>query len=205
MTDHQGLPDFIGPYRVGALIIETDNARVYESFHPMRCSKLAIKAIKKQGVNLQAIEDECTLMLEIDHPNIMHAIDIYDLPNYKCVVMPLATGGDLFEYISANQRLEEVTACKVMFYALNALNYMHQLGIWHRDIKPENFLLMNDLKSDPSILLADLGYAKRFAPGETSQDWLGTPLYAAPEIYRKIPCMYFLLSHYYTKQTNISF
>ena len=192
MQGRQGLSGFVGPYHVGAVIMETDNSIVYESFHPMRCTKLAIKAIKKYAVNQQQIEDECNLMIEIDHPNIIHPIDIIDLEDYKCIIMQLATGGDLFEYIAANGKLPEEAACKFMFYALQAIDYLHNLGIIHRDIKPENFLLMDDDMTEPKIILADLGFAKRFAPGELSNEWLGTPLYAAPEIYRKTPCMYFL-------------
>ena len=184
------IPPFIGPFHVGSLIYPSTHADVYESFHPMQCTKLAIKAIRKAGVNPQTIEDECILMTEIEHPNIIRAIDFYDLPNYKCIVMPLATGGDLYELITSRGRIPEVQACKIMFNALQALKHLHHLGIWHRDIKPENIFLMNEDLNEPNIILADLGFAKIFEENELSQDWLGTPLYAAPEIYKRIPCMY---------------
>ena len=182
-----GLCGFVGPYHVGALIFETDNSCVYESFHPMKCSKLAIKAIKKRGHSPQAIEDECNLIQEISHPNIMSAIDIIDLPDYRCIIMPLATGSDLFEFINNHDRIPEDVACKIMYSCLKAIDYIHSLGIWHRDIKPENFLLCDDDFQNPEVRLIDFGFAKRFAPGETSTDQLGTPLYAAPEIYAGRP------------------
>ncbi|OHT04988.1 CAMK family protein kinase [Tritrichomonas foetus] len=181
------IPDFIGPYHIGSLIIETDNSMIYESFHPSRCEKLAIKLIKKDGVNPQIIDDECLLMKEIQNDQIMHAYDIFDLLHYRCIVMPLATGGDLFEYIAANSGMEEHAACQVIHTALTAIQYLHSLDIWHRDIKPENFLLLDDSIVDPNVCLADLGYAKRIPPGEKSSDYLGTPIYAAPEIHQKIP------------------
>lgn len=190
-----GLSGFVGPYHVGSLIMETDNSLIYESFHPQKCEKLAIKAIKKSHCTPQMIEDECDLMQQVSHPNIMHIIDSFDLPEYRCVVMPLATGGDLFEYIEQNGRMDEQMACKVMYSAFDAINHLHQMGIWHRDIKPENFLLMDSNYEDPTIYLADFGYAKRFDFGERGTDWLGTPLYAAPEIYKKQPCMFLLAFH----------
>lgn len=183
------LPEFIGPYHIGAVIIETDNSIIYESYHPQRCEKLAIKCIKKQGVNPQIIEDECTIMLEISHNAIMHPVSdgIFNLDLYRCIVMPLATGGDLFEYVVANGPMNENSASQVMHRALQAISYLHNLGIWHRDIKLENFLLMDDSVVDPNVVLADLGFAKHFTPGEYSTDFLGTPLYAAPEIHAKQP------------------
>jgi serine/threonine protein kinase len=153
----------------------------------MKCTKLAIKAIKKSAQPPQVIEDECNLIQEISHPNIMSAIDIIDQPNYKCVIMPLATGGDLFEFIANQDRIPEDVACKIIYSCLKALDYLHSLGIWHRDIKPENFLLFDDDTQNPDVRLTDLGFSKRFAPGEMSTDKLGTPLYAAPEIYAGKP------------------
>ena len=185
------VPQFVGPYRLYNLIFETDNSIVYESYHPEQCKKLAIKLIKKQGVNPQIIHDECQIMSEIDCEYIMQQIDVIELPFYTAVVMPLATGGDLFEYISANGQMEEHAACQVIHTALLALQYLDSLGIWHRDIKPENFLFMDDSLSEINIVLADLGFAKHFDRDELCTDWIGTPAYAAPEIHSRTPCMYF--------------
>ena len=181
-----GVPAFIGPYVIGSVIMETDNAIVYESFHPERCAKLAVKCIKKSCVNPQTIETECAVMRELSKCKYtIEVIDILDLDNFRCIVMPLALGGDLFEYIARNT-IEETTACQIMYRALNALKEVHEHDIWHRDIKPENFLLMDD-SNNPSIVLADFGYAKHLKANEKSTEYLGTPLYSAPEIHMNVP------------------
>jgi serine/threonine protein kinase len=176
---------------MGSLIIETATAQIYESFHPSQCSKLAIKCIKKSVHPPQTIEDECSLLHEISYPGVIQAIDICDLEHYRCVVMQLAIGGDLLEYVRVNGRMEETAACKVIHSVLQSLAYLHQLGIWHRDIKPENILLMDDSIVDPQAVIADLGYAKRFSHGESSTEFVGTSPYMAPELHMRRSCMFF--------------
>jgi calcium-dependent protein kinase len=183
-----GLSGFVGGYYVGKLIHETDNSIVYESYHESKCLKLAIKAIKRSVQSPQMIDEEVSLMRAITHPNIMGFIDEIDLDEYKCLIMPLAIGGDLYSFIvdhlDQKRRVPEEVACKIMYSILSALNYLHNTGIWHRDIKPENVLIFGDDKQNPDVRIADFGYAKRFGPGETSNERLGSKLYAAPEIYK---------------------
>ena len=64
---------------------------------------------------------------------------------------------------------------------------MHdEIGIVHRDIKPENFLLYND-GHRIKIKLIDFGFATYCKEDETMNDQLGTPQYAAPEIFEQKP------------------
>lgn len=201
---------FVGPYRISSLIFETENSKLYESFHPLKCFKLAVKAIKRKGNNEQMIEDEIALMKQLQHQNIMQLIDYLDSPsgNYKCIVMPLLLGGDLFEYINNKGKLPEVAACKIMYSVLQAVDYIHSLGVMHRDLKPENIMLKDsgdDSMEDPSVVLIDFGYAKNLRPGELADDWVGTPVYAAPEIYTKTPCMYHFIPgkiDFFTRKFN---
>lgn len=187
MLQQSGIPEFVGPYRTGSVIMETDTSVIYESYHPQRCLKLAIKCIKKGTTSIEAIERECTIMREIDSREIINVVDIFDLDGYRCIVMPLATGGDLYEYIKEVGYVDEHQAKNIIHGALIALEYLHHDGIWHRDVKPENFLLLDNSMVEPEVVLADFGHAGRFAAGETSTEFLGSPLYAAPEIYRREP------------------
>ena len=189
------LPAFLGPYRIGSLIYRTLNASVYESFHVELCEKLAIKCIKKGSCPPQLIEDECQIMRDLKNSQYtIHALDIFETDHYRCIVMPLAVGGDLFEYIARVGAVEEVIACQIMHQAISALVEIQKYKIWHRDIKPENFLLMDGSSTCPNIVLADFGYAKHLGDHELSREWVGTPLYSAPEI---------LLRHAYGRSVDI--
>jgi serine/threonine protein kinase len=193
MSEHFEPPEFIGPYRVGGLITETPTAKIYESFHPTECSKLAIKCIRTSGpgcLSPQSIEDECSLLQSLSHPGIIQAKDTYEIDNFRCIVMDLAIGGDSFEYIHSNGLMPEGMACKVIHSVLSALAYLHDFGIWHRDIKPENLLLMDDSNIDPHVVIADLGFAKQFSRNEMCTEFIGTSFYMAPEIILKKPCTF---------------
>jgi calcium-dependent protein kinase len=64
---------------------------------------------------------------------------------------------------------------------------MHKKNIVHRDIKPENILLESKEEGKLSIKITDFGFAKCYDPIEGGlQDTLGSPLYMAPEIVKKI-------------------
>lgn len=190
MNRNDRTPDFVGPYRLSQVIFETHNSIVFESYHPEKCQKLAVKLIKKDNVDPQIILDEYQIMSEVEFDYIMPLYDMIDLPHYCALVMPLATGGDLFEYVSTNGQMEEHSACQVIHTALLAIDHLNNLGIWHRDIKPENFLFMNDSLSQVNVVLADLGFAKHFSENEKSSDFIGTPAYCAPEILSHTECMF---------------
>jgi serine/threonine protein kinase len=167
--------------------METDTSHVYESFHPSRCEKLAIKCLKKEGRNPQAIEDECAIMMQLSNEYCMSLVETIELPDYRCIVMPMAVGGDLFDFLEQNGAMHEDAACQAIHCVLQALIYMHGIGVWHRDIKPENLLLMDDSVTNPHVVVADFGLAKPFLPGETCTEFLSAHFYAAPEIHLRQP------------------
>lgn len=65
---------------------------------------------------------------------------------------------------------------------------MHKKNIVHRDIKPENILLESKDPDNIVIKITDFGFAKCYDPqeGEGMDDVLGSPLYMAPEIVKKL-------------------
>jgi serine/threonine protein kinase len=65
---------------------------------------------------------------------------------------------------------------------------MHKKNIVHRDIKPENILLDSKDKTDFNIKITDFGFSKFYDPTteEGLDEVLGSPLYMAPEIVKKL-------------------
>ena len=177
----------LGAYYLSTLIMRTYNCEIYESYNSTTGQKLAVKIYDSRTSNPQLIQDECSIMSEVSSPYLVEALDMFDEGPFHCIVMPLYTGGDLFEYVRSNGPLEEHVAAQVVYQGLCAISYLHSVGIWHRDVKPENFFIDGDTISVPKVLLGDFGYAKRFGENEFSTEYLGTQLYAAPEILRETP------------------
>ena len=83
-------------------------------------------------------------------------------------------------HYACNLELDETFT--VLRQALLGLEYMNSHGFIHRDLKPANMLLTS--RYPISIKLADLGGAKHDRDGRTKfQTWIGTYLYASPEMY----------------------
>ena len=102
------------------------------------------------------------------------------------IVLELAIGGELFDFVAISGRFEEPLARYYFKQFMDGLSYTHENGITHRDLKPENLLLDHQF----NLKIADFGFA---APVEgrdgsgylTSK--LGTLNYMAPEIHLKQP------------------
>ena len=127
--------------------------------------------------------------MELNHETIVKCIDIYEDNSSIHLVLEEITGGDLFDHIihSEGRKLIETEAMDLLSQILEGLHYLHdEIGIVHRDIKPENFLLYNDGHKN-KIKLIDFGFATYCKNGETMNEQLGTPQYAAPEIFEQKP------------------
>ena len=186
----------LGGYHLSTLIIRTKNSEIYQSYDPSTSQKLAIKVYDYRFADTQSVENEISLMEEISSPYVVHPIYTFLDDYYRCIVMPLYSNGDLFDFIDQYDMLavesnyegtRESVAVQIMYQALRALEYLHSIGIWHRDIKPENFLVEDRSLIVPKVLLCDFGYAKKFPSGAKCQEDLGTLLYNAPEIIKGEP------------------
>ncbi|CAI8043975.1 Phosphorylase b kinase gamma catalytic chain, liver/testis isoform [Geodia barretti] len=97
------------------------------------------------------------------------------------MVFELATGGELFDYLTKMVKLSEKRTRQVMFQLFTAVEHMHAHNIIHRDLKPENILLDDHL----NVKVSDFGFATICEPGNTLSELLGTPGYLAPEMLRR--------------------
>ncbi|KAK3346896.1 kinase-like domain-containing protein [Lasiosphaeria hispida] len=103
------------------------------------------------------------------------------------LAMECLPAGDLGGYLMHNQQLSEEEGVAVARQMLQAVAFMHDLGITHNDIKPGNILV----KSSPAtggewwIKIADFGHSKLHANtmARRSLRTLGTPGYMAPEMH----------------------
>lgn len=169
--------------------------KVYKAQHRETGDIVAIKVLKSTrlgGLNRTQAEREIALHHHSDHPRLIQLINVYESPRGELqLVMELAEGGDLFDYIMSGAPYREVgpyppkEACKLMVLMVEALIQLHAQGVAHRDLKLENLLLLSrDRPCD--FRLCDLGGAKWFPEGAApdTHTQIGTKGYCAPEAYR---------------------
>jgi serine/threonine protein kinase len=135
--------------------------------------------------------NEAKIMLQLDHPNIVHLYDFSDkgviekasgkmLP-VLYLIFELVTGGELFDYIAVGGCFTDPVARFYFKQLIEALTHLYSKGFVHRDIKAEN-IMMDD---KCNLKLGDFGFATA-AQGKEGDGKLnsqkGTLGYMAPEI-----------------------
>lgn len=126
--------------------------------------------------------------MKSDHPSLMKVFEILEDPGHYYIISELLAGGELYDRILQLKRFSEKDAANIMIQVLRGLNYMHKKNIVHRDIKPENLLLESKDTLNTNLKITDFGFAKCYDPQDGGMtETLGSPLYMAPEIIKKLP------------------
>ena len=106
--------------------------------------RFAVKVMSKRKMNDDdkvAIGTEIEILKQVDHPNIVKLIDVFEDERHYCLVLELMQGGELFDQIVEKEMFTEAEAREATKSIIEAIKYIHEQGIVHRDIKPENLLL----------------------------------------------------------------
>ena len=171
----------IGPFQMTKEIGKGRFGKVFLGIHEETNEKVAIKQIPKtKDVDINAIYNEINIHKILFHPYLCKFYFAIENPEYIFIVTEYCSGGEVFKQLEEMEDpYEEVVACKIFSQILSGLEYMHKNFISHRDIKLENMLL--DQNND--VKLTDFGLSKKFEGDIDFNDTVGSPMYAAPEIF----------------------
>ncbi|CAL0333430.1 unnamed protein product [Lupinus luteus] len=180
----------VGSYSKVVRAKKKDSGTVYAM--KIMDKKFITKENKAAYVKLERI-----VLDQLDHPGIVRLFFTFQDTFSLYMALESCEGGELFDQITRKGRLSEDEA---RFYAaevVDALEYIHSLGLIHRDIKPENLLLT----SDGHIKIADFGSVKPMQdsqitvlPNAASDDkactFVGTAAYVPPEVLNSSPATF---------------
>jgi predicted Ser/Thr protein kinase len=117
---------------------------------------------------------------QLHHPHIVRILTANQEDGRPFLAMELLPGRTLKQELRERRRLPLRRALEIAHDIAEALDYAHLKGIVHRDLKPENVMIL----PDGSVKVMDFGIAQLAGqPGLTTSNlFIGTPLYAAPEM-----------------------
>jgi len=167
----------------------------------------AVKKIEITTENVQMLSAELSILLQLDHPNVLKVFEWYqgtgDDENALYIVTEICTGGEMQDLVLAGTPQQRVEGLLLQIFS--AVQYCHAMGVVHRDLKLENCLLKEKVQRDADgklltegdhmqLKVIDFGLAavkskaarhrgsEHGGGEERLSEVLGTPFYIAPEV-----------------------
>jgi serine/threonine protein kinase len=176
----------IGSYDILAKLAEGGMGAVYKGRHRITGQTVAIKvlppATAKNPVLLKRFEQEFNAAHQLNHPNIVRAVEYCGGPA-PFLVMEFVEGESLGQKIEREGPLPEEVAVRILAQVCQGLHRAHKHKMIHRDVKPDNIMVT----PEGVAKLTDLGLVKN-ADDELNLTrtgrGLGTPHFMAPEQFR---------------------
>jgi serine/threonine protein kinase len=177
-----------GNYRLVRLLGEGAFGQVYLAEHIHLGTLAAIKIMHRSLTEngLEQFRNEARMLARLKHPNIMRTLEFGVEDGIAYLVMPYAEKGTLRDLYLMGQQQTPQTILTHVLQTAGALQHAHHRGYIHRDVKPGNLMV----GEDDEVLLGDFGIALlvKEMRGEEVEGFVGTPAYAAPELFNNKPC-----------------
>ena len=129
---------------------------------------------------VSARKKEFEVLQNLQHPNIVEAMDFMSSGTQAIVVLSFIQGSTLDVAVKAIERkcFSEEISRDLIEQLMSAVNYMHSRRVVHRDIKAQNVIISPD---QTGLHLLDFNTAKSLEDGG-AYTMTGTMEYASPEV-----------------------
>jgi len=172
---HWDFPKFTDQYLLSQ-VIGTGHFSTVHQATDLTGKPIAVKVIKNpQSKDMQRLYREVQVLSQAKHRAIVGYLGCYQKGKRLYIGMELCAEGSLRERLRQGV-LSEEEGRKVAIQLLEALKYLHSLGIIHRDIKAEN-VLIDDFGN---AKLADFGFARDL--NRFNMSIVGSPFHLSPEL-----------------------
>lgn len=151
-------------------------AAVWPCYDTVLQREVAIK-VMPGSVEKRRIRDELGALLKMRSNHVVQVYDVLNLNKDLAIVQEFIEGQDLFDVSLAPKDKSEYL--KLLWQIASGIADIHDVGVIHRDIKP------NNMKIDPEgvVKIFDFGLARDEGPSAATLGFVGTPGFAAPELY----------------------
>jgi len=119
--------------------------------------KVLSEALVQDQDARRRFDQEVAALRQIDHPGVVRVLDRGDLPDGKPYIVMKFIDGETLRTRISNQGMDLESVQTIVKQVGDALEHVHEQGIFHRDLKPENILLRT---SADSVVIIDFGIAK---------------------------------------------
>ena len=183
---------FLGKYKLLDVLGSGGMGAVFKAESSTTRLPVALKvlaaSLSESDIARARFEREIRASAQVNHPNIVRAIDADRCDNRVFLVMEYFEGPDLKALLKQHKRLPIDFACECIRQAALGLQHAHDQGLVHRDIKPSNLLVTKQAETgEPLVKVLDLGLARISSDGSSSGDMtragqiMGSPDYMSPE------------------------
>jgi len=171
-----------GPYSIKELLGRGTVAHVYRA-NLRDGTEVALKVLTAFAEARQEIrslfEQEYELMVRVDHPNVLKAMQAGVIAGTHYMEIELVEGETLWERVQSPKPLTLSEKIAIIQQMCSALDVVHMQRIVHRDVKPSNIMLAH---SDGRAILFDFGLAHDLnGPPPPEGRVYGSPMFLAPE------------------------
>jgi len=160
--------------------------------------KILHEDLIKDQAYLERFYREVRILAQIEHPNVVRAIEAGKDGDVYYFSMTFVDGKDIKRLLDEGKRFTEHEALRITCEIAYALKYAWEKhGILHRDIKPANIMLTAD---GDEVKLMDLGISKKVTGEDVELTMagmmVGSPQYVSPEQAKALKDMDFRADMY---------
>lgn len=143
----------------------------------------ACKIIKKSRVDVTGILREIQFLDRSQHASVLLLVEHFETEKQIFVIMGRCYGDVEQVHLQHERKAPLRLIRKWAVQILDALAYVHSVGIVHRDVKLAN-MFMSSSSKDSDVVLGDFGFAESATKvAAKTKDICGTPLMLSPETF----------------------